>query len=109
MADGAAEKDEPTGEWRVPLKYTREEFADLLHKVEAGQYARMLIADYPDGGDTCVIVRSTDSRSIRFNRLRVVDDPQHARDLAAVLLAWADREEQHRMASEAQRAEGSGA
>lgn len=109
MTDGAADKDEPASEWRVPLKYTREEFADLLHKVEAGRYARMLIADYPDGGDTYVIVRSTDSRSIRFNRLRVVDDPQYARDLAAVLLAWADREERHRMASEAQQEEGGGA
>jgi hypothetical protein len=95
MTDAAGEKNEPASDadWRVPLKYTRQELADLLDKVEAGQYARMLIADYPDGGDNYVIVQAR-GRSIRFNRLRVVDDPQYARDLAAVLLAWADREEQ---------------
>jgi hypothetical protein len=95
MTDVAQEETEPANDadWRVPLKYTRQELADLLGKVEAGQYARMLIADYPDGGDNYVIVQGR-GRSIRFNRLRVVDDPQYARDLAAVLLAWADREEQ---------------
>jgi predicted DNA-binding transcriptional regulator AlpA len=106
MTDIIQEETESADDWRVPLRYTREELADLLDKVEAGQYARMLIADYPDGGDTYVIVQSTGSRSIRFNRLRVVDDPQYARDLAAVLLAWADREERHPMASDAQQAEG---
>lgn len=93
MTDVAQDENESANDGRVPLKYTGEELADLLDKVEAGQYARMLIADYPDGGDTYVIVQGTGSRSIRFNRLRVVDDPQYARDLAAVLLAWADREE----------------
>jgi predicted DNA-binding transcriptional regulator AlpA len=81
-------------DWRVPLKYTRQDLAALLESTEAGQYARMLIADYPDGGDAYVIVQGR-GKSIRFNRLRVVDDTQYARDLAAVLLAWADREEQH--------------
>jgi hypothetical protein len=75
----------------VPLKYTRADLAALLESAEAGRYARMSIADYPDGGDTCVIVQGR-GKSIRFNRLRVVNDPQYARDLASVLLAWADRE-----------------
>lgn len=106
MTDIAQEETESADGWRVPLRYTREELADLLGKVAMGQYARMLIADYPDGGDTYVIVQSSDSRSIRFNRLRIVDDPQYARDLAAVLLAWADREEQCRMADETPETEG---
>jgi predicted DNA-binding transcriptional regulator AlpA len=94
MADIAQEENEPVtdAEWRVPLKYTRQELAALLDGIEAGRYARMDIADNPAGGDTYVIAQGR-GKSIRFNRLRVVDDPQYARDLAAVLLAWADREE----------------
>jgi hypothetical protein len=92
MTDISQEGTESADGWRVPLKYTREELADLLDKVEAGQYAYMLIADSPAGGDAYVAVQGR-GQSIRFNRLRVVDDPQYARDLAAVLLAWAEREE----------------
>lgn len=94
MTDAAQEENESVTDvdWRVPLKYTRQDFAALLESVEAGHYARMGIADYPTGGDTYVIVQGR-GQSIRFNRLRIVDDPQYARDLAAVLLAWADREE----------------
>jgi predicted DNA-binding transcriptional regulator AlpA len=94
MAAVAQDENESVNDadWRVPLKYTRQDFAALLASTEAGQYARMSIADYPSGGDAYVIVQGR-GQSIRFNRLRVVDDPQYARDLAAVLLAWADREE----------------
>lgn len=92
--DSAEEKNEPASgsDWRVPLKYTREDLAALLGKIQEGRHGRMSIADYPEGGNTYVIVGER-GRSVRFNRLRVVDDPQYARDLAAVLLAWADREE----------------
>ena len=95
VADTAQQENESVNDadWRVPLKYTRQDLAVLLESVEAGHYARMSIADYPTGGDAYVIVQGR-GQSIRFNRLRVVDDPQYARDLAAVLLAWADREEQ---------------
>lgn len=94
VADTAQQENESANDanWRVPLKYTRQDLAALLESVEAGHYARMGIADYPTGGDAYVIVQGR-GRSIRFNRLRIVDDPQYARDLAAVLLAWADREE----------------
>jgi predicted DNA-binding transcriptional regulator AlpA len=80
------------GDWRVPLKYTRQDLDALLESIEAGRYARMVIADHPEGGDTYVVAQGR-GKSIRFNRLRVVDSPQYARDLAAVLLAWADRED----------------
>lgn len=77
---------------RIPLDYTREEFDELLARVKAGRYGRMLIAGYDEGGDSYVIAQQAGG-SLRFNRLRVVDDPQHARNLAALLTAWADREE----------------
>jgi hypothetical protein len=80
---------------RIPLDYTPEEFEKLLACVKAGQYGRMVIAEHDEGGDSYVIAQQT-GRSLRFNRLRVVDDPQHARNLAALLLAWADREENTR-------------
>ena len=94
MTDTAQQENESVNDadWRVPLKYTRQDLAALLASTEAGQYARMSIADYPSGGDAYVIVQGR-GQSIRFNRLRVVDDPQYARDLAAVLLAWAERED----------------
>lgn len=94
MTDTAQQENESVNDadWRVPLKYTRQDLAALLESTQAGQYARMSIADYPTGGDAYVIVQGR-GKSIRFNRLRVVDDTQYARDLAAVLLAWADREE----------------
>ncbi len=77
---------------RIPLDYTPEDFEELLACVKAGRYSRMLIASYDEGGDSYVIAQQT-GRSLRFNRLRVVDDPRHARNLAALLTAWADREE----------------
>lgn len=80
---------------RIPLDYTPEEFEELLTHVKAGRYGRMLIAKHDEGGDSYVIAQQT-GRSLRFNRLRVVDDPQHARNLAALLTAWADREENSR-------------
>jgi hypothetical protein len=80
-------------DWTVPLRYTRTEIADFIEAVKAGRHGRLVFAQRSEGGDTYAIAKSSGARNLWFNRLRVVDDPQYARDLAEILLAWADRKE----------------
>lgn len=80
-------------EWKVPLRYTRTELADFIEAIKAGHSGRLVFAQRSEGGDTYAIAKSDGARNLWFNGLRVVDDPQYARDLAEVLLAWAERKE----------------
>ena len=94
MPDANGTEDAHTNaEWKVPLNYTREELADFLEAIRTGQHGRLVFAEHSEGGDTYAIAKSSGARNLWFNRLRVVDEPQYARDLAEILLAWAEHKE----------------
>lgn len=78
-------------EWKVPLCYTRTELADFVEAIKTGRSGRLNFAEYSEGGDAYAIAKAGGAKNLWFNRLRVVDDPQYARDIAEILLVWADR------------------
>lgn len=88
--------------WTVPLRYTRTEIADFIEAVKAGHSGRLVFAHRSEGGDTYAIAKSDGARNLWFNGLRVVDDPQYARDVADILLAWAERKESESAAEDRQ-------
>lgn len=75
--------------WRVPLRYTPEELAAFLDALREGRYDRLVFAERDSGEDSYVLTLGR-GRALRFNGWRLVDSPQHAHDVAAILQTWAD-------------------
>lgn len=79
---------DPDDTYRVPLSYASGDVIEFCNALHEGRYARLVFAEYDAGGDSYVLTLGR-GRALRFNRLRLIDSPDHARAVASILNAWA--------------------